>query len=67
MPRVNGREIRLETACSHAALLAQVTQIGEQVGRAGGKGRNGRLALLLLDPRAEIKPTMELAGIATPS
>jgi hypothetical protein len=66
VPRIDGGKIRLQTARGHLTLLPQIPKIGEQVGRAGGKRGNGRLPLLLLHARAKIKPTLELAGIATP-
>ena len=48
------------------ALLTQKAEIGEQMLRARGKGRDGRLAVLSLNPCAEIEPALKLAGIVAP-
>ena len=66
VPRIDGREIRLQAACGHLTLLPQIPKVGEQVGRACRERGDWRLPLLLLHTRAEIEPTLELAGIAAP-
>ena len=48
MPRVDGREVRLQAVRSHAALLAQIPKIGDQVRRTCGEGRDKGFALLPL-------------------
>ena len=67
VPRVDGRDVRLQAACGYTALLPQISQICKQVCGAGGEGGDRRLAALLLHPRTEIKPALQLAGIAAQS
>ena len=66
VPRIDGRKIRLQAACGDLTLLPQIPKVGEQVGRACRERGDWRLPLLLLHTRAEIEPTLELAGIAAP-
>jgi hypothetical protein len=56
----------LQTAGRHEALLPQETKVCEEVCVARGEWRDGRFALLPLDPSAEIKPALQLAGVALP-
>ncbi len=67
VPFVDGRFLRLHAAGGYMAPPPKISPICKQVCGARGEGGDRRLAALLLHPRAEIKPALQLAGIAAPS